>query len=52
MRKASREMDAAFAQMLLPTSVAAKGILWTILFGLAKINMEVLQFLVLRATSG
>lgn len=24
------------AQMLLPTSVAAKGILWTILFGLAK----------------
>ena len=67
MRKASREMDAAFAlevkhwlqslsfrtgvivllccipfyilsfaQMLLPISVAAKGILWTILFGLAK----------------
>ena len=26
----------SFAQMLLPTSVAAKGILWTILFGLAK----------------
>jgi len=26
----------SFAQMLLPISVAAKGILWTILFGLAK----------------
>ena len=26
----------SFAQMLLPISAAAKGILWTILFGLAK----------------
>ena len=26
----------SFAQMLLPISVSAKGILWTILFGLAK----------------
>ena len=26
----------SFAQMLLPISVTAKGILWTILFGLAK----------------
>lgn len=26
----------SFAQMLLPTSAAAKGVLWTILFGLAK----------------
>lgn len=26
----------SFAQMLLPISVAAKGVLWTILFGLAK----------------
>ncbi|WP_255396540.1 hypothetical protein [Prevotella sp. khp7] len=26
----------SFAQMLLPISVAAKGILWTVLFGLAK----------------
>ena len=26
----------SFAQMLLPISTAAKGILWTILFGLAK----------------
>ena len=26
----------SFAQMLLPVSVAAKGVLWTILFGLAK----------------
>lgn len=26
----------SFAQMLLPISVAAKGILWTIFFGLAK----------------
>ena len=25
-----------FAQMLLPISVTAKGILWTVLFGLAK----------------
>ena len=27
----------SFAQMLLPISVAAKGVLWTILFGLAKV---------------
>ncbi len=27
----------SFAQMLLPISVTAKGVLWTILFGLAKI---------------
>ena len=27
----------SFAQMLLPISAAAKGILWTVLFGLAKI---------------
>ncbi len=26
----------SFAQMLLPISVAAKGVLWTVLFGLAK----------------
>ncbi len=26
----------SFAQMLLPISVAAKGVLWTIFFGLAK----------------
>ena len=26
----------SFAQMLLPISVAAKGVLWTILFGMAK----------------
>lgn len=26
----------SFAQMLLPISVTAKGILWTVLFGLAK----------------
>lgn len=26
----------SFAQMLLPISVAAKGILWTVLFGMAK----------------
>ncbi len=26
----------SFAQMLLPISTAAKGVLWTILFGLAK----------------
>ncbi len=26
----------SFAQMLLPISVAAKGLLWTVLFGLAK----------------
>lgn len=26
----------SFAQMLLPISAAAKGVLWTILFGLAK----------------
>ncbi len=26
----------SFAQMLLPLSVAAKGVLWTVLFGLAK----------------
>ena len=26
----------SFAQMLLPTSVAAKGVLWTVLFGMAK----------------
>ena len=26
----------SFAQMLLPISVSAKGILWTVLFGLAK----------------
>ena len=26
----------SFAQMLLPVSIAAKGILWTIFFGLAK----------------
>jgi len=26
----------SFAQMLLPISAAAKGILWTVLFGLAK----------------
>lgn len=26
----------SFAQMLLPISTAAKGILWTVLFGLAK----------------
>ena len=26
----------AFAQMLLPISAAAKGILWTVLFGMAK----------------
>lgn len=26
----------SFAQMLLPISVTAKGVLWTILFGLAK----------------
>ena len=26
----------SFAQMLLPISISAKGILWTILFGLAK----------------
>ena len=26
----------SFAQMLLPISVAAKGVLWTLLFGLAK----------------
>ena len=27
----------SFAQMLLPISAAAKGILWTVLFGMAKI---------------
>lgn len=27
----------SFAQMLLPISAAAKGVLWTVLFGLAKI---------------
>ena len=27
----------SFAQMLLPISAAAKGILWTILFGMAKV---------------
>jgi len=27
---------ASFAQMLLPISAAAKGVLWTVLFGLAK----------------
>jgi len=26
----------SFAQMLLPISVAAKGVLWTVLFGMAK----------------
>ena len=26
----------SFAQMLLPSSAAAKGVLWTVLFGLAK----------------
>jgi len=26
----------SFAQMLLPISAAAKGVLWTVLFGLAK----------------
>ena len=27
----------SFAQMLLPISAAAKGVLWTVLFGLAKL---------------
>ncbi len=27
----------SFAQMLLPISTAAKGVLWTVLFGLAKL---------------
>lgn len=27
----------SFAQMLLPVSVAVKGVLWTILFGMAKV---------------
>ena len=31
-----QSLSFSFAQMLLPISVTAKGVLWTILFGLAK----------------
>ena len=33
----------SFAQMLLPISVAAKGVLWTILFGLTILGVEGFQ---------
>lgn len=39
----------SFAQMLLPISVAAKGVLWTIFFGLAK-ALQYTALLILGST--
>ena len=42
----------SFAQMLLPISAAAKGVLWTVLFGMAKTASTVVSpSSVLRATT-